>query len=302
MAPHSTAAPAAEFPVTEELVLRLLKSQLPHLADMPLASMASGWDNEMFRLGDDLAVRLPRRELGARLGRTEWEWLGRVGADWTFKAPLPVAVGDPGEGYPWRWSVVPWITGTPVLEAPLSEEGAADLGVALAQVHAPAPAGAPINPFRSTLLRMRAGRLDSRLASLADHPSWRIDAEEARAYVVATDRTSGSLAEPSWCHLDLHGNNTLAIDGRLAGIIDWGDSGAGDPATDLGQALYLLGSSLFESCALAYANNGGATDPAGRKVRAEAVHFAAWMATLDDDRYAASGWKALADLGFADPR
>jgi aminoglycoside phosphotransferase (APT) family kinase protein len=294
--------PTADFNVTASLVRRLLERQFPHLAAMPLTAAASGWDNEMFRLGGDLAVRLPRRELGALLGRTEWDWLGRVGADWTFRAPLPVAVGDPDEGYPWRWSVVPWVEGTPVLDAPLSPVGAADLGSALAQIHVPAPPGAPTNPFRSISLRARAERLDMRLATLLKNPSWRIDARAARVYVAAAASTPHHAADVTWCHLDLHGNNVLSLEGRLAGIIDWGDSGAGNPATDLGQALYLLGSRLFESCALAYANSGGTADPAAPTVRAEAVHYAALMASLDDERYAASGWHALADLGFADLR
>jgi aminoglycoside phosphotransferase (APT) family kinase protein len=293
-----TATPKADFPIAESLVRRLLESQFPLLAALPLTAAASGWDNQMFRLGDDLAVRLPRREIGALVARTEWDWLRRVGARWTFKAPLPVAVGEPGDGYPWRWSIVPWIEGTPVLDSPLSLAGAADLGAALAQVHAPAPLGAPFNPFRSTPLRTRAVRLDARLATLANHALWLIDADSARACVASSDPPM----EATWCHLDLHGNNVLSVNGRLAGIIDWGDAGAGDPATDLGQALYLVGSDLFASCALAYVEAGGPADPTAPRVRAEAVNFAATMASLDDAHYAASGWRALVDLGFARAR
>lgn len=293
-----SATPPADVPVTEELVRRLVSEQFPQYALLPVRAAAGGWDNEMFRVGDHVAARLPRRQLGADLSWTEHHWLARVGASWTFAAPLPVAVGQPGHGYPWRWSIVPWIEGTPLFDAPLSPEGAGDLGRALAQVHTPPPPGAPLNPFRSSPLASRVDRLDARLATLAAHDAWAMDGEALRREVVEAD----PAGEATWCHLDLHGNNVLSRDGRLAGIVDWGDSGAGDPAADLGQAAYLVGPDLFAHVAAAYSESGGVADPHAPRVRAEAAYFAVTMACADDAQYAESGWLALEGLGLAERR
>ncbi|WP_164579551.1 phosphotransferase, partial [Pseudomonas viridiflava] len=90
----------------------------PDLADRRLVVVANGWDNVIVRLGDEYAVRLPRRELAARLVKHEQRWLpgiaARVGP--VFPVPAPVRVGRPALGYPWSWSVVPWLPGAPVGE------------------------------------------------------------------------------------------------------------------------------------------------------------------------------------------
>lgn len=290
-----TATPAQEVEIDVELVAKLLAAQAPQYADLPLTIGPSGWDNVMVRIGDSLAARLPRRQLAASIGVSEWTWLPRVSVGWTFPAPVPLFVGEPGYGFPWRWSVVPWLSGTPALEEPLGPDGAAQLGEALAQVHRAAPAGAPLNPFRSQPIAARAERLDARLESLATVDGWEVDLDAARGAIAAADPWQGG----TWCHLDLHGNNVLTDDGALAGIIDWGDSAAGDAPTDLGQVRYLLGATLFDVCVEAYASAGGAGDPRAPRVRAEAVAYALTMASLDDQVYAASGRFALEDLGVA---
>lgn len=293
-----TATPGPDFEITESVVRRLLDTQMPRFRELPLHFAGRGWDNEMYRLGDQLAVRLPRRESAAQLATTELDWLPRVSDGWTFAAPLPVAVGAPSADYPWRWGVVPWIEGQPTLKEPLNTAGARALGNALAQVHVPAPPGSPTNPYRSVPLALRRDRLETRLASLEGDAQWRADAPGIRAAMGEADPWVGG----TWCHLDLHGNNVLSHQGQLAGLIDWGDSGAGDPATDLGQAWYLLGSLLFAACAENYVQAGGPAEPDAPRVRAEAIHYAVGMASLEDPEYADSGWRALVDLGVAQRR
>jgi aminoglycoside phosphotransferase (APT) family kinase protein len=286
-----TSTPEHEVEVTVALVRALIAEQCPDLAGAPLVEGPSGWDNALVRIGDDLAARLPRREIAARISTSEIDWLPRVSAHWTFPVPAPVIVGKPGCGYPWRWSVVPWLVGSPVLGSPLTHDGAAEFGAAVAEVHQSAPDAAPRNPFRSQSLAARAERFEARLAMLGE----RVDADRARGALAAAD----AWQDGTWCHLDLHGNNVLSVDGRFAGILDWGDSATGDAATDLGQAWYLLGSELYERFAEAYSGAGGTGYPHAPRVRAEAVAYAVTMASLDDEAYSASGWKSLEDLGVA---
>lgn len=300
MTTATQATPPAEIDITEAMVRALLARQHPDLAGLPLVRVGEGWDNVMFRLGNDLAVRMPRRQIGADTAPSELDWLPTVGADWTFGAPVPVRVGAPDQGYPWRWSVVPWLSGSSALVQPLSAEGARDLGAALAQVHRPVPDYAPRNPFRSDPLVHRAERFDTRVDALVRSDGDRLDADTARNdFAHGASQPTGPL---TWCHLDLHGNNVLTDGGRLAGIIDWGDAAVGDPATDLGQAWYMLGSDRFRDLCQAYSAAGGPCDALGvdlPRVRADAIAYSVAMASLDDPGYAASGWQALADLGLA---
>ena len=103
--------PACEVEINSSIVRRLLQEQHPDLQALPLREMDAGWDNAMFRLGDELAVRLPRRQVAAGLIEHEQVWLPRLAPRLTLPVPVPVRTGMPSELYPWRWSVVPWIEG-----------------------------------------------------------------------------------------------------------------------------------------------------------------------------------------------
>ncbi|NYI40053.1 phosphotransferase [Demequina lutea] len=304
----SDATPPAEVPIDDALVAALLHSQFPDLAGLPLGSRHEGWDNVTIRLGDDLAVRLPRRKLGATLVVTEFEWLPKISAEWTFPIPRPVRIGEPEADYPWRWSVVTWLQGTVAYDAPLSADGARDLGQALAQVHVAAPRDAPRNPYRSIPLTSRAERLDLQLEVLVARFGDAVHPEVARAIF-----RDGALREPgpvTWAHLDIHGRNVITTGGRLSGLLDWGDAAAGDPAADLGQALTLVGDELFDDLARSYADAGGGAGGATfqgslsaatvARIRAEGVAYATLLAGIDEDGHSAAGWKALAAWGVAD--
>ncbi len=297
--------PPAEVHIDESLVRALLRGQHPDLAKLPIGTTHEGWDNVTIRIGDKLAVRLPRRRLGAALSATELDWIPIVGAAWTFPTPRALRVGEPNERYPWRWSVVPWLEGSPAYEAPLNADGARDVGAALAQVHQPAPADAPINPFRSRPLADRAERLDLRLEALEVEHGDKVRAEVARGLFQAGARQpTGPI---TWTHLDLHGSNILTLNGRLSGLLDWGDSAAGDPAADLGQALVLVGREKFTELTRAYADAGGAaatdgslSESASKRIEAEAIAYAALLAGVGEGDHAAAGWVALVELGVID--
>ncbi len=300
----SVATPPAEVAIEPDLVRALLAEQHPDLADAPLGDRVEGWDNVTYRLGNDLAVRMPRRAVGASLTSKELEWLPRLCAGWSFHAPVPVRHGRPGHGYPWWWSVVPWLDGTTLYDAPLDSKGARDLGRALAQVHQPAPANAPINPFRSGELATRAERLDLRLNAIDTENPGVLDGERAREIFASGAMQARGVI--TWTHLDLHGANILTRDGRLAAILDWGDLAAGDPATDLGQTLAMVGRRAFKDVLKGYSETrgpgtvrSGLSEQTARRVEAEAVVAAALFASLDEPEYRLAGWRALVDLQIA---
>jgi aminoglycoside phosphotransferase (APT) family kinase protein len=222
--------PSAEFDIDSSLVAALLADQHPDLADEPLRLVANGWDNALFRRGDDLLVRLPRREAAAELVENEAAWLSTLQPLVPVPIPVPVRTGTPSWPYPWSWTISPWIDGLSALGLSAGERGplAGPLGDALAALHAPAPADAPQNPVRGVDLRSRDAAVRGRLTTSAS-PAAR-GLESLWAELVDARPWSG---EPVWIHGDPHPGNVLVRDGRLAALIDFGDVCAGDPATDL---------------------------------------------------------------------
>ncbi|WP_062290638.1 phosphotransferase [Demequina phytophila] len=286
--------PAAGIAVGPALIRTLLERDHPDLATLPLGEAYEGWDNVTVRLGDELAVRVPRRALAGGVVEREHLWLPRLAEAWDFPAPVPVRLGEPSDEVPWAWAVVPWLDGVRAYDAPLNGRGAADLGRALARLHAPAPPDAPRNPFRSPPLAERAERFDDRVERLLDL-GVAIDADLAREHFHAGAVQRRPLE--TWTHLDLHGANVLTAGGRLAGILDWGDMGVADPATDLGQAWCLVGGAHLRDLLKGYDDAITPLDESAlQRMRAEAVAYAVTLASLDEQPYREAGRRALTDL------
>jgi len=230
--------PAAEFPIEPELVRALLTDQQSDLASLPLTFAGDGWDNTLYRLGENLAVRLPRRAAAAPLIEHEQRWLPQFAPRLPLAIPVPLRVGRPGRGFPWSWSVIPWLAGDPATLAPPDDPtlAALELGAFAAALHRPAAEDAPINPWRGVPL---ADRTETALARL-DQLEGTVDGTAVRGLwkrAVKAPRWSGS---PLWIHGDLHPGNLLVDGGRISAVIDFGDLTAGDPATDLSIAWTLL--------------------------------------------------------------
>ncbi len=242
--------PAAEVRIDEELVRQLLAAEHPDLAARPLRLVNAGFDNELWRLGDDLAVRIPRRALAAGLLANEQRWLPRLARRLPLAVPAAVRMGRPSHLYPWPWSVVPWLAGDAGDQVPVTDgpDAGRQLGRFLAALHRPAPRSAPFNPWRSVPLADRADTFEAALPGL-DH-----DLEQRRLrHVWQRALDAASHPGPSvWIHGDLHPANTLVSEGTLVGVIDFGDLCAGDPATDVAAAWLLLPPDGVEAFAATY--------------------------------------------------
>jgi aminoglycoside phosphotransferase (APT) family kinase protein len=269
---HST--PPAEIVVDAPLVRALLLEQHPDLADLPLTDGHAGWDNQVYRLGDSLAVRLPRRAAAATLIVREQQWLPLLAPRLPLPVSAPARVGRPGHGFPWSWSVVPWFEGesgaaTSINALPIAR----DLGRFLQALHRPAPPDAPLNPWRGVPLSHRAPSMADHITRVGD----RLDRVRVLAAWEHLVRTPPWPAAPLWIHGDVHPGNLVLRDGRMSAVIDFGDLAAGDPATDLSVAWMTMSASVR----LAFRDAARSSD-----------------SPIDDDTWArARGW-ALA-LGVA---
>jgi aminoglycoside phosphotransferase (APT) family kinase protein len=229
---------AEEAPIDTPLVRRLIATQFPRWADLDIAPVASaGTDNAMYRLGTDMAVRLPRIESAAANVETESHWVPRLAPDLPVDVPVPVGQGSPAHGYPWPWTVVRWLDGeNPVVghldnAAGLAED-LAGFVTALRTIDTaggpPASRGVPLGsrdvPTRTAIAELH-GLIDTDAVTAAWEDALRLPDE------------ADSCA---WIHGDLAPGNILVNDGRLDAVIDFGALGIGDPTVDLIVAWNLL--------------------------------------------------------------
>jgi uncharacterized protein with GYD domain len=250
--------PAAEVEVSADLVRRLLADQHPDLARLPVEFLANGWDNELYRVGDGLIARLPRRALGARSSRTSSA--GCPGSP--RRCPCPSLIQN-GPGFPPRLPL-------------LMERGALPAGRARG-------AGQLLRPGASRGRRRRVPRRAARPrpGGRAGQPVPRCPAGRAGRQLRGQPRPAHCLTgqdldrdavlrgwdaalaapgydgPPLWLHGDLHPANILVNDGQVSGVIDFGDITAGDPASDLSVAWMLLPPGCHASFWSAYQAAGG---------------------------------------------
>lgn len=286
--------PAAEVALDAELVGALLADQHPDLARLPLYVVEAGWDNLILRLGDALAVRLPRRAASAQLIVHEQTWLPALAPRLTLPVPAPYRVGAPGRGYPWRWSVLPWLRGAAADQSEPAAAQAPVLATFLRSLHLPAPADAPPNPVRGVPLRARAEAMEARMGRLAG----KTDLLTPQVVQIWRDALAAPLdVEATWLHGDLHPRNVLVEAGAISGIIDWGDITAGDRATDLVAIWMLFADPRARREALAA--YGGLSEATVLRAMGWAVLFGVMLldsGLVDNPRNAAIGARTLRHL------
>jgi aminoglycoside phosphotransferase (APT) family kinase protein len=275
--PTPAGEPTHDVEITADLARALLADQHPDLAHLPIRLAETGWDNEVWRLGDDLALRLPRRRGGGWLILREQTFLPRIAANLPLPAPIPLRTGRPALGYPYSWSVVPWFEGVPTDLAPPDADQGPVLAAFLKALHQPAPEDAPANPYRGGPLSDRTEAFEDRFATTERlrgplPPYVRELWNAALATPIDTPRT--------WFHGDLHGRNVLTRDGRLAAVIDWGDLGGGDAACDLAAVWMLLPDASARAEAMAAY---GASDAAWTRARGWAIHMALMLLAIDNN-------------------
>ena len=286
--------PPAEVVIDLPLVRALLQDQHPDLARLPCVPMDEGWDNVMVRLGEHLCLRLPRRAAAAGLIEHEQRWLPAFAKVLPLPIPVPVRTGLPGRGYPWRWSVVPWLAG---LAADLYLPGVAEarrLAEFLNALHRPAPSDAPSNPVRGVPLQQRAAAIEARMQRLAASSSL-ITAEVRRVWQEAL--AAPIDVESTWIHGDLHPRNILVDRGTLAGIIDWGDVAAGDRATDLAVVWMLFPDPRARRDV--FTAYGPVSEATYRRAKGWAVGFGVTLletGMVDNPRHAAVGERTLREV------
>lgn len=292
---RSNGTPIAEFEIDDALVYALLAEQHPDLAHLSLQAVDSGWDNAMFRLGDDLAVRLPRRAAAADLIVHEQIWLPRLSNRLALPTPAPYRIGTPAHGYSWHWSVLPWLAGRSADQnEPLATQ-ARPFAAFLRSLHVPAPSDAPANPVRGVPLHQRASMVEPRFQRLAE----KTNLITPQILDIWQEALAAPLDVPStWLHGDLHPRNILVEQGVITGIIDWGDITSGDCATDLASIWMLFAESQTRREALE--DYGRLSKATLQRARGWAVLFGVMLldtGLIDHPEHALIGERTLDRVG-----
>ncbi|AJT61865.3 hypothetical protein T261_0173 [Streptomyces lydicus] len=226
----------------DDLVRRLVAGQFPRWAGLLVERFPSGGTvNAMYRLGDDMVVRLPLVKGGAEDVSMEQEWLPRLAPRLATAIPEVLGAGEPAEGYPWRWSVYRWLAGENPEAGALSEPVllAKDLAGFVAEMRSITLPGAPA-AYRGGPLASLDASTRAAIEELRGIPEEGVDCDAVAALWEDALRSPGWDGPPVWLHADLMPGNLLVDGGRLTSVIDFGCMGVGDPACDLFPAWNLL--------------------------------------------------------------
>jgi aminoglycoside phosphotransferase (APT) family kinase protein len=300
----STPAWAPDVVVDEVLAAQLVRTQFPDLADLPVRPFAAGWDNAVFSVGPDLVFRFVHRAIAVPLAERELVVLPALAGRLPLRVPVPTYVGHPVPEFDRPFWGGPLIPGVELAHAGLDAvarvPAAAAIGAFLRALHAPGVAdhvvavarehraALPVDPNRRSeplVLRERAGARVRRLRDAGAD----VDADALLAVLDAAVAVGRSDRRPVLLHGDLHVRHVLVSpDGVATGVIDWGDTGLGDPAVDL-----MIGYAAFVGPARrAFLDAYGPVEPgSAERARAVAVNgCTALLESIDD----ADGDAALA--------
>lgn len=224
------------------LVRRLVDEQFPQWAGLSLQLVdPAGSDHVIYRLGQDLSVRLPRHSGAMGQAMKESQWLPQLAPHLPLAIPTPVGVGEPGFDYPWRWAVSRWLDGEVATTEALadSSETAYELAEFLTALQRCTPEGLIDDACDDLLARPLADRDGATRAAIAE-------VDNVFDCAAMTKLWDAALSAPRWnrprvlCHGDFHTGNLLTRNGRLSAVIDFGELGIGDPACDLTIAFTLM--------------------------------------------------------------
>lgn len=254
---------------TVDDVRRLLGAQHPQWADLPVTPVAeAGTDHALFRVGDDLVARLPVIGWADGQSAAEAAWWPRLAPALPVDVSIPVALGVPDDGYPFSWSVNPWLPGGRPDAGTDRRQLALDLAAFVVALRGCDATGAP--PTRSRGLPLDRPERDGATRRCLGRAADLVDAAAALATWEEAQRAPAWGGPPTWLHGDLTAGNLLVVDGRLAAVIDAAPV-AGDPSVELAAAYQLFA----PTDRAAFRNAVGDDDVAWTRARGWAVSIAA---------------------------
>lgn len=298
MSSDAPSTPPAEIDIDSKLIRALLESQHQNLASLPIKIMESGWDNVMVKLGDHLALRMPRRAVAESLILNEQKWLPELAPLLPLPIPAPIRIGRPDKVYPFHWSVLHWLPGEAADISPPFPSEYRRLILFLKALHSiDLPSDVPKNSVRDCPLVRKQIDTEKRMDVLSKETSL-ITPSVVRIW---EEGLKAKIDIPkTWIAGDIHARNVLVDNGCISAFIDWGDMCAGDPATDLASIWGLISDTQSRRKAIDLYGMSNATIA---RAKAWAVFFGAILAETgrkDTPRHARMGELILQRLAEDD--
>ncbi len=218
------------------LAKKLISEQFPKWKNLPISAVKqSGWDNRTFHLGNEMTIRLPSNESYAPQILNEYQWLPKLAKNiTTCQITTPIALGQPSPSYPWHWTINQWIKGETASITQITDlnQFAQDLANFLTQLQntdpTNGPSPGPHNFHRGGDLNAYNQDITEAIPKIKNKKEQTI-ANQLWLYALSTQWEK----PPVWVHGDLATGNILIKNGKLTGIIDFGQLTTGDPACDL---------------------------------------------------------------------
>jgi aminoglycoside phosphotransferase (APT) family kinase protein len=256
----------AERAVDADLARSLIESQFPRLAPVHLEPFGEGWDNTAYLANDSIVFRFPRRQVSVPLMEGELRILPRIAAALPVAIPNPSCAGRPDARYPWPFSGYFRLPGRTADRVSLDDPGRSELAVPLARFLAALQALTGDDAGPDTIGRLDVDRLAARIRRSIGSQGDR---------VIEAGREARPSGRRTLVHGDLYVRHLLVEDGRLSGVIDWGDVHCGDPAVDLSIAWSFLPARARVAFRQAY---GPIDEDSWRLARLRALHYGVVLA------------------------
>lgn len=234
-----------QLTVSPLTVGRLIAEQFPQWAGMPVEPVSgAGTVNAIFRVGDHVVTRFPlepnddieavRHDL-----EHEAEAARELSGRTPVATPAPLAIGEPGAGYPLPWSVFTWLPGEPATadNCSRSDVFATDLAEFILAVRAIDTRG---RTYDGNGRGGELGSYDEWIELCLTNSAGLLDVSTLQAIWDQIRVLPRGDSPDVMNHGDLIPPNVLTVDGRLAGVLDVSGFAAADPALDLVSAWHLL--------------------------------------------------------------
>lgn len=260
--------------IDASLVCQLVTDQFPQWARLAVKPVEfGGWDNRTFHLGDDMLVRMPGAQRYAAKVAMEHEWLPKLGPRLPFPIPVPLAMGAPGSGYPWNWSIYQWIEGENACVGHIDSLSrfAKDVAQFLSALQQLDSTNGPLPGAHNFYRGGPLATYDAETRNAVDVLNGAIDINAVMSVWNAALEATWSRP-PVWIHGDVSAGNLLVLEGRLNAVIDFGGMGVGDPACDL-----VIAWTLFHGASRDAFRSGLSLDP---RTWARARGWALWKALI----------------------
>ncbi len=238
--------------VSPELASSLVEEQFPALAPVRVQPLGAGFDNTAYTVNGEFVFRFPRRAIAVPWLVKETQVLPRIASRLPLSIPLPTHVGRPTERYAWPFAGYRMLAGRTACGLALDGDQRTRAAEPIAHFLKSLHAIRDVDCEGDTIGRLEVARRTPRARELLRKLNgWQLIGDTT-PWLRILDQTYRPVRTDTLVHGDLYSRHLLVTDGRVSGVIDWGDVHRGDRAIDLSVAHIFLPPQAHDAFRRAY--------------------------------------------------